>query len=315
MDMKEPLTNPKPFKTRTRVSFVILTWNAEKTIGPLLKYLRSRAVNGSPEIIVIDSSSTDRTCEIIQSYGAILHKIDRRSFSHSRTRNLGASLAEGKFIVFLTQDALPADNCWLSELLRPFEQIPHLAASYSRQVPAPEANPLEERDIFLGAPPADEIRSCDMNDPIRKADYLREIWRIIRFSNISACYRGDLLRENPFDERLPMVEDQEWAKRLLEKGYRIFYASKSVVRHSHDFGVRKTFERFYAYGVSYSRFMPPGAPSLLTCFAKGLREVSDDIAFILNKRGPIVSKLLWISRSPALRLAKQWGFYRGWQHG
>ena len=49
-----------------------------------------------------------------------------------------------------------------------------------------------------------------------------------------------------------MSEDQEWAKRALLAGYKIAYASESVVYHSHDYSLRQVFHRFFGSGATLS---------------------------------------------------------------
>ena len=62
------------------------------------------------EVIIIDSGSTDRTLDIAGSYHVKLHHISNSEFNHGETRNLGARLASGQFVAYLTQDATPASR-------------------------------------------------------------------------------------------------------------------------------------------------------------------------------------------------------------
>jgi glycosyltransferase involved in cell wall biosynthesis len=297
------------------VSIVILTFNGERYIKNLLDCLVAQESDLEREIIVIDSSSDDSTCRIVRDYDAKLHIIDRGSFSHPGTRNLGAKMAQGRYIVFLTQDALPVGPMWLGELLRPFEFIPGLAASYSRQIPRPYCNPLEARDIYIGAPCVDEIRYADFSSGLQADDYKGNMHRYIRFSNVSTCYLGELLRDNPFDERLPMVEDQEWSKRMIEKGYSVYYASKSMVLHSHDYGFRQIYRRHFDYGRSFKFFLSGHPPRRLSALKATLFDSANDLFFVLNDNRRLRSKLKWISLSPLRRFAGNYGLYRGWKHG
>jgi len=86
------------------------------------------------------------------------------------------------------------------------------------------------------------------------------------------------------------------------------------VRHSHNFGFGKTYRRFQSYGASYSKFMPVSAPSLSRCLQGTVRDFLADASFILTERRTPASKAFWFLRSPALRFAKHFGFYRGWRH-
>ncbi|MEW6584546.1 MAG: glycosyltransferase [Nitrospirota bacterium] len=297
------------------VSIVILTHNGEKYIQNLLNAIFAQRHQNSVEVIVIDSASQDDTCKIAASHNVKVHVIEKSAFSHSKTRNFGIASSSGQFIIFITQDALPLDQYWLVELLKPFELYPDLAASYSRQIPAPDCNPVQARDIYIGAPCVDEIRYAKVDIPSQKSDYANNVHRYIRFSNVSACYRGDLLRENPFDERLKMVEDQEWSKRMIENGHSIYYASKSIVVHSHNFTVPQTYQRFYDYGCSFKKFIVDSPPRRVSVFKSTVYDCINDVIYIVNDNRRHRSKLKWICLSPFLRFAANYGLYKGWQCG
>jgi rhamnosyltransferase len=213
----------------------------------------------------------------------------------------------------ITQDAVPMNRFWLKELCRPFESIPNLAASYSRQIPQPDCNPLEAKDIYIGAPCVDEVRYADFGVDWQRDDYHGNIHRYIRFSNVSACYDGELLRANPFDEQLRMVEDQEWSRRMIEKGYATYYASKSVVVHSHNFSIGQVYRRHFDYGMSFRHFLP-GSPPKRTSFLRAtVFDYMNDVPYILNDNRRLWSKLKWICRSPFFRFAAHYGLYKGWR--
>src|SRR5262249_20624247 len=89
-------------------SILLLTYNGEQYLPQLFQMLqRQKQLPG--EVIAIDSGSTDRTTEILQSENVQVHRISKSEFSHSKTRNQAVRLASGKYAVFLTQDATPAD--------------------------------------------------------------------------------------------------------------------------------------------------------------------------------------------------------------
>lgn len=297
------------------ISIVILTYNGGKYIKNLLDSIFAQQIDGSLEVILIDSSSGDDTCQLAKSYDVKMQVIDKALFSHSKTRNLGISLSSGDFIFFITQDALPVNRFWLKELLKPFKFFPDLAASYSRQIPNPDCNPIEARDIYIGAPCIDEIRCADVHIEFERNDYFDNIHRYIRFSNVSACYRGDLLRNNLFDERLKMVEDQEWSKRMIENGHSIYYASKSIVVHSHNFTAKESYDRFFDYGSSFKKFIVNNPPRRISIFKSTAYDSINDAVYIINENRQIRSKLKWICMSPFLRFAANYGLYKGWKCG
>jgi glycosyltransferase involved in cell wall biosynthesis len=65
------------------VSVFILSRNEEQKIGPALE-----SVSWAAEIVLIDSSSTDRTLEIAQAHGARVVQIEFRRFGELRTAGI-----------------------------------------------------------------------------------------------------------------------------------------------------------------------------------------------------------------------------------
>src|SRR5438105_3343692 len=124
-----------------KASIVLPTFNGAVHLRQVLEMIGRQKVQPL-EIIAIDSGSTDGTVDILHQFPVQLRQIANSEFSHSGTRNLGARLAAGKYVVFLTQDATPADSCWLECLLRAFEAPGKVAGAFSRQIARPGSDPL-----------------------------------------------------------------------------------------------------------------------------------------------------------------------------
>jgi rhamnosyltransferase len=93
------------------VSIILLTLNAGEKFSKVLKAVFNQTYNNF-EVIIIDSSSIDNTLEDAKSYPIKIFKVPRSDFGHGKTRNLGAKLARGRYLVYLSQDEIPADNNW-----------------------------------------------------------------------------------------------------------------------------------------------------------------------------------------------------------
>src|SRR5215471_20318799 len=98
-------------------SILIPTKNGAQDIGACLGAIYSQKHVRPFEVLVVDSGSTDATLEIVRRYPARIEQIPPEAFHHARTRNAVASLARGEFLVFLSQDAIPASDSWLVSLL------------------------------------------------------------------------------------------------------------------------------------------------------------------------------------------------------
>ena len=120
----------------TKVSLVIPTLNAEGDIEGLLNRIY-RQTRRPDEVIVVDSSSSDRTVDIVKTFEWVrLISIERSEFNHGLTRDMALRESIGDIVCFMTQDAVPLTNSTLRTLLPPFLTISawwfHPGASFPR---------------------------------------------------------------------------------------------------------------------------------------------------------------------------------------
>ncbi|HEY8149389.1 MAG TPA: glycosyltransferase, partial [Vicinamibacteria bacterium] len=219
---------------RPKVSVVIPTWNGEATLGQCLDGVFAQETADEVEVLVIDSSSTDRTREIAARYPLRLEVIDQRDFDHGDTRNLGMLRTSGDLVAFLVQDAYPAGRGWLRALTSNF-QDPRVAGAYSRVRPRPEAGERARR-AAEGDPcfsrerrerRIDDFAAYERLDPLQKRLF-------IDFNDVASCLRRDVWRLLPF-ARTPFGEDLLWARGALEAGHTIVFDPRAEVVHSHEY--------------------------------------------------------------------------------
>jgi rhamnosyltransferase len=227
---------------RPEISIIILTKNAGDIFSEVLSNLFSCDNIDKAEIIMLDSGSTDLTKEHAQKYRQInLVEIKPSDFGHGRTRNLGAKLANTDVLVYLVQDATPATPDFLTRLVAPLSDT-RVAAAYGRQLPRASANPIERFFLKYTYPDLPQTRSSNSAN--------RPTIQSIFFSNVCSAIRRHVWKMIPFDESLIMSEDQQWSKEVLSKGYTIVYEPAAVVLHSHNYGLRKVFQRNFDSGCS-----------------------------------------------------------------
>src|SRR3989344_8446770 len=92
-------------------SIIIPTLNGSKYIEKLLSSIKVSIDRFHVEIIIIDSGSSDKTLSIIRNFtkeysNIKIFKIKKQQFNHGATRNLGVQKAKGKYVLFISQDAL-----------------------------------------------------------------------------------------------------------------------------------------------------------------------------------------------------------------
>lgn len=292
------------------VSIILLTYNGDTYLSEVLASIFAQETRFSYEVIAIDSGSFDRTLEILKNFPVRIAQIPNQEFGHGRTRNFGVQSTVGRYVVFLTQDATPASANWLENLVRPLVEDQRVAGSYSRQLPRPDCNPSEARDIDIGAGPLSIIKRVDFQDPAQAETYKAQVSRFISFSNVSSCIRRDVWEKLPFSETIVMVEDQEWCKRVIESGYWVIYEAAAAVYHSHNHSLKMIYKRHFDYGVSLKEFVPLNLTFKSVLFYTAFEAIGD-IMFVLSRRTDAASVLKWIFKSPVVRFAMRYGLYRG----
>lgn len=225
------------------ISVVIPVKNGQRYLDSVLKAIFSQEINARFEVIIIDSGSTDITLDIIRQYPIRLYQIPEKEFNHGLTRNLGISKAYGKYIVLLTQDAIPYNNYWMKNLIDNLKRDQHVAGVYSMQTSHRDAHPLTQIRVnrFFTA---DKIRRESWIDKIQDYNKLspNEKHRLCNFDNVSSCIRKAVWEEIPFP-KADFGEEIEWSKNVLEKGYKIVYEPDSIVYHSHDLSIFDWYKR------------------------------------------------------------------------
>ena len=107
------------------VSVLLVTKNGERYLAETLQRVQGqRGHFRLAEIIAVDSGSRDRTLAILEAHAVRVLRIPPQEFGHGKTRNLAAAQAQGDYLVFLTQDATPANAGWLAALLAPLAGRP-----------------------------------------------------------------------------------------------------------------------------------------------------------------------------------------------
>jgi rhamnosyltransferase len=215
-------------------SVIVPTYNAGDGFEETLEAISAQRSDFTYEVLVVDSGSTDGTPDVARRHPARVLPIARSEFSHGGTRNRGIAAARGEFVAMIVQDALPADESWLQGLVENLANDEKVAGVYSRQIPRPDCNPFTRYALenhFTNLP---QRREQAIEDPARfEALPPPKKFETVTFDDVSSCLRRSVWEKHPF-EPLSFGEDIEWAKRVLEAGYKIVYDPKSAVIHSHN---------------------------------------------------------------------------------
>ena len=278
-----------------KTSVIIPTLNAGRSIGQLLTMLLSQDFE-TPEIIIIDSSSDDDTVPVANKFGAKTMVIPRQAFNHGKTRNIAALEAHGEIIVFMTQDALPADNALLQKLTAPLETS-EIAATFGKHVPRSDAPPLEAFARYFNYPDRGFVKG--IND-VKKYGI-----KTFFFSNVcSSMKKESFLKVGMFPENVRANEDMLIAAKFILNRYKVAYVPEAMVIHSHNYSLFKLFRRYYNIGSSIKDNR--SILQNIEAEEEGIRFVKEQIRYLVKQR-----KYFWLPRIFLESLEKYAGYRAG----
>lgn len=295
-----------------KASIVIPVKNGGAVFKRVLNAVLNQQTPWPFDVLIIDSGSSDGSVEYARSRGVRVEEIEPASFRHGRTRNLGASLTHGEFIVFLTHDATPADSSWLSHLVAACELAPDVAGAFGRHLAYPDASPTTRRELaahFAGF--GQEANIFRMEDPARYAreEGYRQFLHF--FSNNNACLRRSVWERYPFPD-VDFAEDQAWAKQIIEAGYAKAYTPDGCVYHSHDFGVLETARRAFDESRALHRiFGYRLVPSIFQALRSWVYLVHRDSTWLRQELPGLRQHWRHLLKLPFLSMARIAGHYAG----
>ena len=233
-----PEPPPPPSIPRVDVSVVIRARDEAAAIGGVLDRLADQTL--PPEVIVVDSGSTDGTLEEVRRRPEVrLLQIPSDAFTFGRALNLGAAAARAPVVVALSAHALPPDPGWIARMAAHFAD-PRVACAFGERVDPdfrPLAGPFRQDAAHARAHP---------------------YWG---YGNGSGGFRAALWRERPFREDLPGAEDREWALHVLAEHDVICVLDPALAVH-HDHArdpLRACFARYEREARGFAMFLdlPP----------------------------------------------------------
>jgi rhamnosyltransferase len=194
--------------------------------------------------------------ELAAKAGAIVREIPPETFNHGLTRNLLAEQARGNYLVYLTQDATPANEHWLESLLRPLDAEILLAGVYGAHRPRPDCDPVTSYLIRQVWALAGETFPARTNVIANWQEYRANLGSYVYFANTSSAIRRSVWQEIPFRE-VSFAEDADWARRVLEAGYLTRFEPRSVVLHSHTYRIPDLLRRNFEHAQAFHEMFGP----------------------------------------------------------
>ncbi len=294
------------------VSVIIPVKNGMPEFGRVVEMVRKQKLDDGFEIIVIDSGSTDGSLDAIPADDPRfrLVEIEPSQFGHGKTRNLGIMESKGKFCAFLTHDAVPADEYWLEKLIDPLLNDPEVAGVFGRHIAYQDASPYTTWELethFAGLKAWPIVKIDDAREYARNLG-LRQVFHF--YSDNSSCLRKSVWTKIPYPD-VDFSEDQLWAKKIVEAGYKKAYAWDSIVYHSHDYSIWQRLQRSFDESRALRHlFGYKLCPSKRQILQQTFRTSARDFAMGI-KNGWLLSHPATTIKKPLDNLARQLGYYLG----
>lgn len=251
------------------ISMLVRARNDEAIIGRTLKAIFAQKTDFPFEVVVCDDASTDRTREIASQFPVRFFPRPEGKYKPGRTLNALVKDAQGELLVFNNSDAVPLDEHWLEELVKPLvsaQDSPIFA--FANQLPRQDASALVRKD----------------SERAFGDGKIQATWRFF-FSLASSATWKKLLVETPFDEEIQYSEDVEWTwrnSRRRENPVSVVYCPNAHVEHSHNYTLGQLFKRFKGEGIADWTIFGD-RPQLLREVAGAARETLRDWAYLLKR--------------------------------
>ncbi len=214
----------------SRVSIIIRGKNEEDWLGLCLRSISMQTYKNF-EVIYIDNDSKDASIKIAQEYK--FTKIKKiKKFLPGNAINIGIRASKGKYIVILSAHCIPTNKYWLTQLVSSIKSK-SLAGVYGRQLPLESTSSDDARDLLITFGSEDRIQEKDSFFHNANSIIKREVWEKINFDN-----------------KISNIEDRDWAKKVLDIGYKVKYDASAAVYHFHGLHQHNNYESFRASAVN-----------------------------------------------------------------
>ncbi len=226
----------------------------------------------------------------------IIH-IEKKDFDHGRTRNLGAGIARGDYLLFMTDDAVPRDIHLLENLVKMMQSDARIGSVYGRQLATEESSPDEQFSRRFNYPERSFVKSQEDLPRLGIKTYFQ--------SDVCCLYRRDLFEKlGGFPEHVIFNEDMLYCAALLKAGYLSAYCASAEVYHSHHYNGKEQFRRNFDLGVSQADH--PEVFSGIRSEGEGMKLVWSCMKWLIR-----TGKAGWVPKLVYLSACKYLGFRLG----
>lgn len=268
----------------TEIDVIIPVYRPGEELSRLLRRLTAQTIRPA-HILLVNTQEEffDPHClEGIE--GAEVIHITKQQFDHGGTRHMAVERTTGEFILFMTQDAVPAHETLIEELYASFSDK-KVCAAYARQLPRAECSIIEKYTRSFNYGSESRIKTQEDIEQLGIKTFF--------CSNVCAMYRRSAYEAlGGFERRTIFNEDMIFAAKLIQSGKAVAYCAKARVIHSHNYSSREQFCRNFDLGVSQAEH--PEIFDAVKSESEGIRMVKQTAAYLIKIRKPYLLPKLCI---------------------
>ncbi len=273
---------PTMMNRNISIDIIIPTYKPGESLLTIVEKLRAQTV--PPNRIVLINTEQKYMTNLLRgkSYDKTgryfeVRNVSEREFDHGGTRNEGAKGSEADYLLFMTQDAVPADDRLIENMAGAFSDD-NVAAVYARQLPESDASLGERFSRQFNYPDESCVKSSRDKDRLGIKTYF--------CSNVCAMYRREIFeRLGKFPKDMIFNEDMVFAHTLIVNGYSIAYAADARVYHSHNYTNMQQFHRNFDLAVSQA--MHPEVFGDVSSESEGKSYAKSAFAYFRQEKRPL----------------------------
>lgn len=262
------------------VDAILLTYKPQKQVMELIRALEEQTY---PIRKIIIMNTEERYfynlfygTGFLEKYKNIeIHHLSEKEFDHGRTRAKAVQYSKSDIFVCMTQDAMPADDRLIQNLVEALTGQEKIAVAYARQLPLPDCREIEKYTRSFNYPDESSVKSA--------ADIERLGIKTFFCSNVCSAYSREIYETiGGFVKRAIFNEDMVYAGHAVTAGYRIAYAAAAQVLHSHNYTCMQQFRRNFDLGVSQAQH--PEVFGVVSSESEGIKLVKSTIRHLKNTK-------------------------------
>ena len=243
--------------------------------GKLTELLKRLKMQNYPihRVILMNTEEKHFPAELTGIWDRVeVYHLAKEEFDHGGTRDRGVRMSTADLVVCMTQDAMPADETLIEELVKPFDD-PEVWAAYARQLPNADCREVEKYTRSFNYPEQSMVKT--------KEDLDRLGIKTFFCSNVCAAWRREKYLElGGFVKHTIFNEDMILAGTMIKQGGKIAYCAKAKVIHSHNYSAFQQFHRNFDLAVSQTMY--PEVFGGIRSESEGIKLVKKSLSYCIK---------------------------------